>query len=206
MIDPSSSESESEEDQSSQHVGSVSGGGGGGGSGGVRTGSGSSYGSRRQIGPGASLGGASGPVSGSVSSLASPGGSIHGPVGTPRAGTATSQDGTLDASSYTTARSSLSPSMSTAQDAASYAQRPTSPSPSVASEKTEADLQVSIYIFVSFVYTLSFARKIFTFKRDLALRRINKSGKKRKGRLGYSCTCSYRDAFRIRLTPNNHWI
>ncbi|XP_033192444.1 calcium-dependent secretion activator 1 isoform X2 [Bombus vancouverensis nearcticus] len=162
MIDPSSSESESEEDQSSQHVGSVSGGGGGGGSGGVRTGSGSSYGSRRQIGPGASLGGASGPVSGSVSSLASPGGSIHGPVGTPRAGTATSQDGTLDASSYTTARSSLSPSMSTAQDAASYAQRPTSPSPSVASEKTEADLQdkqereeeerktrIQLYVFVS---------------------------------------------------------
>ncbi|XP_016903855.1 calcium-dependent secretion activator isoform X3 [Apis cerana] len=160
MIDPSSSESESEEDQSSQHVGSV-GGGSGGGSGGARAGSGSSYGSRRQIGPGGSLATASGPVSGSVSSLASPGGSIHGPIGTPRAGGGTGQDADAS-SSLSAARNSLSPSMSAAQDAASYAQRPTSPSPSVASEKTETDLQdkqereeeerktrIQLYVFVS---------------------------------------------------------
>lgn len=36
--------------------------------------------------------------------------------------------------------------MSAAQDAANYAQRPTSPSPSVASEKTEAELQVRVCI------------------------------------------------------------
>lgn len=160
MIDPSSSESESEEDQSSQHVGSV-GGGSGGGSGGARAGSGSSYGSRRQIGPGGSLATASGPVSGSVSSLASPGGSIHGPIGTPRAGGGTGQDADAS-SSLSAARNSLSPSMSAARDAASYAQRPTSPSPSVASEKTETDLQdkqereeeerktrIQLYVFVS---------------------------------------------------------
>lgn len=43
------------------------------------------------------------------------------------------------------ARSSLSPSMSAHQDAANYSkgQRPTSPSPSVASEKTEQELQVT---------------------------------------------------------------
>ncbi|XP_076236618.1 calcium-dependent secretion activator 1 isoform X2 [Calliopsis andreniformis] len=167
MIDPSSSEAESDEDQSPQHVG------GGVGSGGVRGGSGSSYGSRRQMGAGGSLGGASGPASGSVSSLtsgltASPGGSSHGPIGTPRAGATvavTSQDAgsvALDASNLAAARNSLSPSMSAAQDAASYAQRPTSPSPSVASEKTEADLQdkqereeeerktrIQLYVFVS---------------------------------------------------------
>ncbi|CAL7937292.1 unnamed protein product [Xylocopa violacea] len=182
MIDPSSSEAESDEDQSPQHVGGVGSGGGvgvggvgvgvavgggssGGGTGGTRAGSGSSYGSRRQIGAGGNLGGASGPVSGSASSLASPGGSSsHGPIGTPRAGgAATGQDGSSDGSSgFATARSSLSPSMSAAQDAASYAQRPTSPSPSVASEKTETDLQdkqereeeerktrIQLYVFVS---------------------------------------------------------
>ncbi|XP_017879299.1 calcium-dependent secretion activator isoform X2 [Ceratina calcarata] len=155
MIDPSSSEAESDEDQSPQHAaggsGSVSGGKGG---------SGSSYGPRRQIGPGGNLGGASGSVSGSVSSLASPGGSSHGPFGTPRA---TREPG-LDAAHTGTsaARNSLSPSMSAAHDAANYAQRPTSPSPSVASEKTEADLQdkqereeeerktrIQLYVFVS---------------------------------------------------------
>jgi len=43
--------------------------------------------------------------------------------------------------------------MSAAQDAANYAQRPTSPSPSVASEKTEAELQVReciVFFFVSY--------------------------------------------------------
>ncbi|CAK9825694.1 Calcium-dependent secretion activator [Anthophora retusa] len=163
MIDPSSSEVESDEDQSPQHAGGAGGAGGGGGGGG-RAGSGNSYGSRRQIGPGAGLGGASGPVSGSASSLASPGGSSHGPIGTPRAaGTGPpGQDAGLDASGPAAARNSLSPSMSAAQDAASYAQRPTSPSPSVASEKTEVDLQdkqereeeerksrIQLYVFVS---------------------------------------------------------
>ncbi|XP_043508226.1 calcium-dependent secretion activator isoform X3 [Frieseomelitta varia] len=162
MIDPSSSESESEEDQSSQHVATVGSSGSGGGSSGARVGSSSSYGSRRQIGPGSSLGGSSGPISGSMSSLASPGGSIYGSVGTLRAGAATGQDSSLESSSFSTARNSLSPSMSAAQDAASYAQRPTSPSPSVASEKAETELQdkqereeeerktrIQLYVFVS---------------------------------------------------------
>nr|XP_034189161.1 calcium-dependent secretion activator isoform X5 [Osmia lignaria] len=162
MIDPSSSEAESEEDQSPQHAG---GGGGGGGSGG----GGRSYGSRRQIGPAGNLGGASGPVSGSANSVASgltssPGGLSHGTVSTPRAGAATTagQDAGFDASAVAAARNSLSPSMSAAQDAANYAQRPTSPSPSVASEKTEVDIQdkqereeeerktrIQLYVFVS---------------------------------------------------------
>ncbi|XP_020296895.1 calcium-dependent secretion activator isoform X2 [Pseudomyrmex gracilis] len=163
MIDPSSSEEESEEDQSTHH-----GGGSGGGAG--RPGSGSSHGSRRHPG---SIG--SGPGSGSVGSLASgltasPGGTNH--VG--HSGTASShasggrvvasQDSTgagLDVPNLS-ARNSLSPSMSAAQDAASYAQRPTSPSPSVASEKTEAELQdkqekeeedrkkrIQLYVFIS---------------------------------------------------------
>ncbi|XP_029034255.1 calcium-dependent secretion activator isoform X3 [Osmia bicornis bicornis] len=164
MIDPSSSEAESEEDQSPQHAG---GGGGGGGSGG----GGRSYSSRRQIGPAGNLGGASGPVSGSANSVASgltasPGGLSHGAVGTPRAGgaatAAAGQDAGFDASAVAAARNSLSPSMSAAQDAANYAQRPTSPSPSVASEKTEVDIQdkqereeeerktrIQLYVFVS---------------------------------------------------------
>lgn len=149
MIDPSSSEEESEEDQNVHHGG----GGGGGGSGG-RAGSGSSHGSRRHPG---SI--SSGPGSGSVCSLASgltasPGGPNHvGPPGTAsphtgRAGSAAGQQEVagggagLDVPNLSSARNSLSPSMSAAQDAASYAQRPTSPSPSVASEKTEAELQV----------------------------------------------------------------
>lgn len=154
MIDPSSSEEESEEDQSTHH-----GGGSGGGAG--RPGSGSSHGSRRHPG---SIG--SGPGSGSVGSLASgltasPGGTNH--VG--HSGTASShasggrvvasQDSTgagLDVPNLS-ARNSLSPSMSAAQDAASYAQRPTSPSPSVASEKTEAELQVRMFLTFFFVVT-----------------------------------------------------
>ncbi|XP_076676723.1 calcium-dependent secretion activator 1 isoform X2 [Andrena cerasifolii] len=175
MIDPSSSEAESDDDQSSQHVSGAGGGGGGGGGsagggGGVRAGSGSSYGSRRQIGAAGSLGGASSPAPGRVSSpvlglTASPGGSSHGPPGTPRAGATAAQDvgsAAHDSSNLATARNSLSPSMSAAQDAANYAQRPTSPSPSVASEKTETDLQdkqereeeerktrIQLYVFVS---------------------------------------------------------
>lgn len=145
MIDPSSSEEESEEDQSTHH------GGGGGG----RGGSGSSHGSHHHPagGPG------SGTVSGSVGSLASgitasPGGSNHvgpaGGIGTQHgpartAGTLSQDSGSaLDVPSITSARNSLSPSMTATQDAANYSQRPTSPSPSVASEKTEVDLQVSI--------------------------------------------------------------
>ncbi|KAI4493140.1 hypothetical protein M0802_009557 [Mischocyttarus mexicanus] len=139
MIDPSSSEEESEEDQSTHH------GGGGGG----RGGSGSSHGSHHYP-PGGSGGGT---VSGSVGSLASgitasPGGSNHvGPPGgigaQARTTGALSQDSAsaLDVPSVSSARNSLSPSMSAAQDAANYSQRPTSPSPSVASEKTEVDLQ-----------------------------------------------------------------
>ncbi|XP_053974389.1 calcium-dependent secretion activator isoform X2 [Hylaeus anthracinus] len=160
MIDPSSSEESDEEKKDAKDVG------GGGAGGGARGGSGSSYGTRRQIGPGGGLGGASGPASGSVSSLASgltasPGGSSHGPIGTPRAGTA-GQDGSGHDSNLSAARNSLSPSMSAAQDAANYSQRPNSPSPSVASEKTDADPQdkqereeeerktrIQLYVFVS---------------------------------------------------------
>ncbi|KAG7198307.1 hypothetical protein KM043_005710 [Ampulex compressa] len=169
MIDPSSSEEESEEDQSTHH--------GGGGAG--RAGSGSSHGSHRHPGGGgggAGGGGASGPGSGSVSSLASgltasPGGPNHvgppgsgGPAG--RAGMAGAQQDAassgLEVPNLSSARNSLSPSMSAAQDAANYAQRPTSPSPSVASEKTEAELQdkqereeeerktrIQLYVFIS---------------------------------------------------------
>ncbi|XP_076176183.1 calcium-dependent secretion activator 1 isoform X1 [Ptiloglossa arizonensis] len=160
MIDPSSSEESDEEKKDAKDVGA------GGAGGGVR---GSSYGSRRQIGPGGGLGGASGPASGSVSSLtsgltASPGGSSHGPIGTPRAGGVAGQDAGsgLDGSNLSAARNSLSPSMSAAQDAANYSQRPNSPSPSVASEKTDADPQdkqereeeerktrIQLYVFVS---------------------------------------------------------
>ncbi|XP_019699910.1 calcium-dependent secretion activator isoform X2 [Harpegnathos saltator] len=167
MIDPSSSEEESEEDQSTHH-------GGGGGGGGGRAGSGSSHGSRRHPG---SVG--SGPGSGSVGSLASgltasPGGPNH--VGPPSSAgahgsggrvvsAAGQQDGGgagLDVPNLSSARNSLSPSTSAAQDAANYAQRPTSPSPSVASEKTEAELQdkqereeverktrIQLYVFIS---------------------------------------------------------
>jgi len=152
MIDPSSSEEESEEDQSTHH------GGGGGGGGGGRAGSGSSHGSRRHPG---SIG--SGPGSGSVGSLASgltasPGGpnhvgppstaSTHGP-GSRAAGPQETAGAGLDVPNLS-ARNSLSPSMSAAQDAANYAQRPTSPSPSVASEKTEAELQVRECIVLFF--------------------------------------------------------
>ena len=142
MIDPSSSEEESEEDQSTHHGGSAGG----------RAGSSSSHGSRRHPG---SIG--NGPGSGSVGSLASsltasPGGPNH--VGAPSTAsthgsgsraTMGPQETTgtgLDVPNLTSARNSLSPSMSAAQDASNYAQRPTSPSPSVASEKTEAELQV----------------------------------------------------------------
>ncbi|XP_070150920.1 calcium-dependent secretion activator isoform X2 [Polyergus mexicanus] len=163
MIDPSSSEEESEEDQNTHH-----GGGGGGG----RAGSGSSHGSRRHP---SSIG--SGPGSGSVGSLASgltasPGGPNH--VGSPSTagahgsgnrasvGPQDTAGAGLDVPNLASARNSLSPSMSAAQDAANYAQRPTSPSPSVASEKTEAELQdkqereeeerktrIQLYVFIS---------------------------------------------------------
>lgn len=143
MIDPSSSEEESEEDQNTHH-----GGGGGGG----RAGSGSSHGSRRHP---SSIG--SGPGSGSVGSLASgltasPGGpnhvgppstaGVHGSGGRAIVGPQDTAGPGLDVPNLSSARNSLSPSMSAAQDAINYAQRPTSPSPSVASEKTEAELQV----------------------------------------------------------------
>lgn len=146
MIDPSSSEEESEEDQSTHH------GSGGGGSGGGRAGSGSSHGSRRHPG---SIG--NGPGSGSVGSLASsltasPGGpnhvgasstaSTHGSGSRATTGPQETAGAGLDVPNLTSSRNSLSPSMSAAQDASNYAQRPTSPSPSVASEKTEAELQV----------------------------------------------------------------
>ncbi|XP_014468672.1 PREDICTED: calcium-dependent secretion activator isoform X3 [Dinoponera quadriceps] len=175
MIDPSSSEEESEEDQSTHH-GSSSGGGGGG-----RAGSGSSHNSRRHPGSASSA-----PGSGSVGSfastvVASPGGPNHvGPPGSygsgGRASSTTSQQDTASSldvpSSHSSARNSLSPSMSAAQDAANYAQRPTSPSPSVASEKTEVDLQdkqereeverkqrIQLYVFISRCIAYSFNAK-----------------------------------------------
>ncbi|XP_066582682.1 calcium-dependent secretion activator isoform X2 [Prorops nasuta] len=171
MIDPSSSEEEGEEDQGRHHGG---GGGGGGGSGG-RAGSGSSHGSLRR--PTGGIG--SGVASGSVSSLASgltgsPGGPNHvgptGPVGAhgPSARVAgppvSHQDAApgLDVPNLSSARNSLSPSMSAHQDAANYSQRPSSPSPTIASEKTEVDLQdkqereeeerktrIQLYVFIS---------------------------------------------------------
>ncbi|XP_033214599.1 calcium-dependent secretion activator isoform X3 [Belonocnema kinseyi] len=169
MIDPSSSEEESEEDQGLHH------GGGGGG----RGGSGSSHGSRhhagsRGMGPGSGLAGSVGSASSGLT--ASPGGSsLGGHVGSAgahgRSGGQTSaiqQEAVaagLDVPNLSSARSSLSPSMSAAQDAANYAksaQRPTSPSPSVASEKTEAELldkqereeeerktRIQLYVFIS---------------------------------------------------------
>ncbi|XP_011307053.1 calcium-dependent secretion activator [Fopius arisanus] len=174
MIDPSSSEEESDEDQSTHR------GGGGGGRapsghvsrhhpGGGGSGPGSSVGS----GPGgltASPGGHS-----QTSSIGSPslhGGSLHGPHGRSisssqgihgSAGDAGSAG--LDVPNLSSARNSLSPSMAASQDAANYAksaQRPTSPSPSIASEKTEAEIQdkqereeeerktrIQLYVFIS---------------------------------------------------------
>lgn len=176
MIDPSSSEEESEEDQSTHH------GSGGGGGGGGRAGSGSSHGSRRHPG---SIG--SGPGSGSVGSLASgltasPGGpnhvgppstaSTHGPGTRVVAGPQDTAGAGLDVPNLSSARNSLSPSMTATQDAANYAQRPTSPSPSVASEKTEAELQVcqctqffsffveDIFLLATFLF-LTFEKEIY---------------------------------------------
>ncbi|XP_015602343.1 calcium-dependent secretion activator isoform X2 [Cephus cinctus] len=174
MIDPSSSEEESEEDQSTHHHG-----GGGGGRGG-------SHGSRQHPGggsggPGSGAAGSVGLASsgltaspgglnhvGSSSSLGVHGGSVHGAHGKGGTAIATQQEAVaagLDVPNLSSARNSLSPSMSAAQDAVNYAKsapRPTSPSPSVASEKTEADLQdkqereeeerktrIQLYVFVS---------------------------------------------------------
>ena len=151
MIDPSSSEEESEEDQGLHH------GGGGGG----RGGSGSSHGSRHHVGS-RGMGPGSGPAGnvGSASSglTSSPGGSSLGShvgqAGAPgRPGGQISSiqqeavSAGLDVPNLSSTRSSLSPSSNAAQDATNYAksaQRPTSPSPSVASEKTEAELLVRI--------------------------------------------------------------
>lgn len=154
MIDPSSSEEEADEDQNhhregsshgsrgSHHHHSHPGGGGGGGSVGLTGGS---------VG---SAGGAN-HVAGHVSSLGTHGGSVHGVHG--RSGAvsapalAAQQEAVaagLDVPNLSSARNSLSPSMGAAQDAVNYARsspRPTSPSPSVASEKTEAELQVSLF-------------------------------------------------------------
>jgi len=163
MIDPSSSEEESEEDQSTHH-----GGGGGGG----RAGSGSSHGSRRHP---SSIG--SGPGSGSVGSLASgltasPGGpnhvgppstaSTHGSGSRTTVGPQDTAGAGLDVPNLS-ARNSLSPSMSAAQDAANYAQRPTSPSPSIASEKTEAEIQVHTQMHSKISFYFRFLTKKVSF-------------------------------------------
>ncbi|XP_046425549.1 calcium-dependent secretion activator isoform X1 [Neodiprion virginianus] len=172
MIDPSSSEEETDEDQNhhrggdgsshgshgSHHHHSHPGGGGGGGS----------------VGPtGSSLGSVGGAnhVGGHVSSLGTHGGSVHGPHGRGSMGSpalAAQQEAVaagLDVPNLSSARNSLSPSMGAAQDAINYARsspRPTSPSPSIASEKTEAELQeklereeeerktrIQLYVFIS---------------------------------------------------------
>lgn len=159
MIDPSSSEEESDEDQSTHH----------GGGGGAKA---AGHGARRHPGGGGGgpSAGAAGGTTG-MGLTASPGGpssqggamgspNLHGP-GAGGGGSGHSPHGRniaagqsqppdngspgLDVPNSSSARTSLSPSMGATQDAANYgksAQRPTSPSPSVASEKTEADLQV----------------------------------------------------------------
>lgn len=166
MIDPSSSEEESDEDQNTHHGGGGSGGRGGGhvssrrhpgGSSGIGPGTGgvasSSVNNNLAQGLTSSPGGHS-----QTGSIGSPNlhhtGSLHGQHGG-RSGHNVNQGhyGTqqeaglsgLDVPNLSSARNSLSPSMSATQDATNYAkssQRPTSPSPSVASEKTEIDLQV----------------------------------------------------------------
>lgn len=174
MIDPSSSEEESDEDQSTHH-----GGGGGtraaGGHGSRRHPSGGG------VGPSAGAAGGTGAASAASGLTASPGGpsgqggatgspslhggSVHGPhgrnlaAGQAHPGAPGESGGPgLDVPNLSSARNSLSPSMGATQDAANYAksaQRPTSPSPSVASEKTEADIQVSLTF--SSVYVLQYA-------------------------------------------------
>ncbi|XP_063992218.1 calcium-dependent secretion activator isoform X2 [Diachasmimorpha longicaudata] len=174
MIDPSSSEEESDEDQSTHR------GGGGGGrapSGHVSRhhpgGGGSGPGANVGSGPGgltASPGGHS-----QTSSIGSPslhGGSLHGPHGRNISGSqgvhgsvGDAGPAGLDVPNLTSARNSLSPSMVATQDAANYAksaQRPISPSPSLASEKTEAEIhdkqereeeerktRIQLYVFIS---------------------------------------------------------
>lgn len=164
MIDPSSSEEESDEDQSTNRGGPGGGRGAnagghgsrrhpGGGGGGSSAGAGSgSNATSATAGLTASPGGHS---QGSVSSSSLHSGSLHGPHGRALSGGqghhASQQEAVagagLDVPNLSSARNSLSPSMSATQDAANYAkstQRPTSPSPSVASEKNEVDLQVKI--------------------------------------------------------------
>ncbi|XP_044576566.1 calcium-dependent secretion activator isoform X2 [Cotesia glomerata] len=169
MIDPSSSDEESDEDQNVR--GSASEG----------RGASSGHVSRRRGNTGGGGSGA-GPVGSNVSGFtASPGGHSQGSSGSPSlhggshgrqiggaqghpAQQETAGSG-LDVPNSASARNSLSPSMSATQDAANYAksaQRPTSPSPSVASEKTEVDLQdkqereeeerktrIQLYVFIS---------------------------------------------------------
>ncbi|XP_043283484.1 calcium-dependent secretion activator isoform X2 [Venturia canescens] len=180
MIDPSSSEEESDEDQSTHHGGGGGakagghgarrhpGGGGGGPSAGAAGGTGSGMGLTASPGGPSSQGGAMGSPN-----LHGPGagggGSGHSPHGRNiAAGQSQPPDNGspgLDVPNSSSARTSLSPSMGATQDAANYgksAQRPTSPSPSVASEKTEADLQdkqereeeerktrIQLYVFIS---------------------------------------------------------
>lgn len=174
MIDPSSSEEESEDQ------GIHRGGGGGG-----RGGNASSHGSRHHVsggGPGPGPGIASNTSSASSGLNASPGGpshaspsvhaGAHGGATLGRSGgqmLATQQDAAtvgLDVPSISSARSSLSPSMSAAQDAVNYAksaQRPTSPSPSVASEKTEAELQVRFVTYIHEVINMIQITKYVAF-------------------------------------------
>lgn len=153
MIDPSSSDEESDEDQNVRGSASEGRGASGG------------HVSRRRGNTGGGGSGA-GPAGSNVSGFtASPGGHSQGSTGSPSlhggshgrqiggaqghpAQQETAGSG-LDVPNSASARNSLSPSMSATQDAANYAksaQRPTSPSPSVASEKTEVDLQVNIYL------------------------------------------------------------
>lgn len=240
MIDPSSSEEESEEDQS-PHPGGGSGG------------RGSSHGSHRHPGGrgggGGSLGGSGG--SGSVGSVASgltasPGGPNHvGPpassghgVGHGRvvggsggqheasAGSGNTGSAGLDVPDSRNARNSLSPSMSAAQDAANYAQRPTSPSPSVASEKTEAELQVRVCLGTirnSGMFLHSARNRRVCCSRlnnigddeeikasircssPLCCYRINKNVRRKREKQGYNFTCSSRDVSLIHSMPNNPW-
>ncbi|XP_057323000.1 calcium-dependent secretion activator isoform X2 [Microplitis mediator] len=170
MIDPSSSDEEPDEDQNAQR-GAASGG----------RATGSSHGSRRHPSAGSGGSGAGAMSGGSAAGFtASPGGQSQGSGGSPSShgGSHGRQAGVsqgpaaqeaagsgLDVPNLSSARNSLSPSMSATQDAANYAksvQRPTSPSPSVASEKTEVDLQdkqereeeerktrIQLYVFIS---------------------------------------------------------
>lgn len=142
MIDPSSSEEESDDDQGRHPRGASLPRRGQAG----RAAPSSQVDSPRGV---ASQHGSPGGLSTSSSAAASVGHHKSGPaaqVAQPEHAAASAPG--LDVANHANARNSLSPSTNAAQEATTYgksAQRPNSPSPSVASEKTEAELQVRFF-------------------------------------------------------------